>query len=244
MQKYYIPHKLKIGDISHLSDNDSEMIISQGNLKEQDLIEIETYDKIYLAQITFIDKGSVEIEIVEDKGERLIKENPTVTLIQSLSNDSKFNYVLEKSVEIGIGKIIPIESSYSLKNVKKANKDKGLWSKIVIDATEQSRNPNPTIIENSIKISQLNKNQFQKSIKICLATENVNNVFLNEYVKDIDIKKDIVIAVGPEKGWSSSDIEIFKSLDFDFVKLKGNILRTETAGLVIGSIIKYLKGEI
>ena len=49
---------------------------------------------------------------------------------------------------------------------------------------------------------------------------------------------------GPEKGWDISDLEIFKELDFEFIKLKGNILRTETTGLVIGSIIKYLKGEI
>lgn len=85
---------------------------------------------------------------------------------------------------------------------------------------------------------------FKNSANICLATENVNPVFLDEYLKNIDTNKDMVIAIGPEKGWSSSDIKIFEELDFKFVKLRGNILRTETAGLVIGSIIKYLKGEI
>ncbi len=242
MQTYYIPHKLTIGDITHLSDSDSELIISQNKLHEQDLVQIETYNKIYIAQITYIDTSSVEIEIMEDKGERENKTNPTVTIIQSLCNDSKFNYFLEKSVEIGIGRIIPVESNYSLKTKNKALKHTGLWRKIVKDATSQSRNIQPTIIESPIKLSEL-KN-LEDCTKICLATENVEPVYLDEYIKDIDINKDIVIAIGPEKGWSSSDIEVFKNLDFDFVKLKGNILRTETAGLVIGSIIKYLKGEI
>ncbi|MCD4756544.1 RNA methyltransferase [bacterium] len=244
MQTYYIPHKLKIGDITHLSDSDSEMIISQQKLHEQDLVEIETYDKVFIAQITYIEKGSVEIEIVEEKGERVTKEYPTTTILQSLSNDSKFNYFIEKCVEIGVGRIIPVESQYSLKKKKKAVKSIGLWNKIVSDATEQSRNTRPTIVESPIKISELSNDQLGDCIKICLATENVESIYLNEYIQGIDIRKDIVIAIGPEKGWSSSDIEIFKKLDFDFVKLRGNILRTETAGIVIGSIVKYLKGEI
>jgi 16S rRNA (uracil1498-N3)-methyltransferase len=244
MQKFFIPHKLKLRDITHLSDSDSELIISQKILNIEDLVEIETYEKIFIGQITDITKGSVEIEIVEEKGERTNKIKPSVTIVQSISNDSKFNYFLEKSVEIGIGKILPIESKYSLKNKNKALKDFGLWNKIIKDATDQSRNPYPPILEKPIKIKDLNANDFKDSIKICLATENVNPILLDEYLKTINIDKDFVIAIGPEKGWSSSDIKIFKELDFKFVKLKGNILRTETAGLVIGSIIKYLKGEI
>jgi 16S rRNA (uracil1498-N3)-methyltransferase len=244
MQIYYIPHKLKVGDITHLSDSDSELVISNKTLHEQDLVQIETYNKIYTAQITYIDTSSVEIEILEEIGERQTSKQPSVTIIQSLSNDSKFNYFLEKSVEIGIGRIIPIESQYSLKSKKKAFKDIGLWRKIVIDATKQSRNTQPTIVESPIRISELNNNLLGDSIKICLATENIDPIYLNEYLSKIDISRDIVIAIGPEKGWSSRDIEVFKNLNFNFVKLKGNILRTETAGLVIGSIIKYLKGEI
>ncbi|MDD3474548.1 MAG: RsmE family RNA methyltransferase [Candidatus Dojkabacteria bacterium] len=244
MQKYFIPHKLKLGDITHLSDNDSELVISQNKLNIEDLVEIETYEKVFIGQITDIAKTSVEIEIVEDKGERISKVQPSITIIQSLSNDSKFNYFLEKSVEIGIGRIIPVESKYSLKNKNKALKNFGLWNKIVKDATEQSRNPYPPILEKPIKIKELNSNDFKDTVNICLATENVNPTFLDEYLKTIDIDKDIVIAIGPEKGWSSSDIKIFKESNFKFVKLRGNILRTETAGLVIGSIIKYLKGEI
>lgn len=244
MQSYYIPHKLKVGDITHLSDSDSELIISENKLQEQDLVGIETYDRIYTAQITYIDTSSVEIQIVEDIGERENKIEPTLTIIQSLSNESKFNYFLEKSVEIGIGRIIPVESQYSLRSKKKAVKDIGLWRKIVKDATEQSRNITPTIVDNPIKLPELPQSNISNTIRICLATENVSPVLLNEYLKGVDISKDIVVAIGPEKGWSSKDIDVFRSLNFDFVKLKGNILRTETTGLVIGSIIKYLKGEI
>ena len=239
MKKYFIKHKLTLGDITHLSDSDSELIISNKEVNIEDIIEIETYEKIFLGQITDISKSSVEVEIIEEKGPR---DTPSITIIQSLSNDSKFNYFIEKSVEIGIEKIIPVETKYSLKNKKKALKDYPLWNKIVKEATEQSRNIFPTIIEKPLNMEELGKYQFENNAtKICLATENVPTKYLRDLVID---SRPVYIAIGPEKGWSSSDIDILKGLDFQFIQLKGNILRTETTGLVIGSIIKYIKGEI
>jgi 16S rRNA (uracil1498-N3)-methyltransferase len=249
MQKFFIRHKLSIGDIAHLSDSDSELIIKEGKYNIEDVIEVETYEKHFYAQITDISKGSIEVQMVEDLGERKSEYTPSITIIQSLSNDTKFNYFIEKSVEIGIERIIPIQSKYSLKTKAKAIKDTGYWNKLVKDAVEQSRNIFPTIIKKPVRINELDKYDLE-GIKICLSTESagVKPKYLREIMeKELskeDLSRPIHIAIGPEKGWSSSDIKIFRELGFEFVKLKGNILRTETTGLVIGSVIKYLKGEL
>ena len=105
-----------------------------------------------------------------------------------------------------------------------------------------SRNIKPTIIEKPIYLRDLT---IEKSDNlVCLTTENVDSVSLKEYLSSCEINKPFVIAIGPEKGWSSKDIEILKEKGFKFIRLSGNILRTETSSLVIGSIVKYLKGEI
>jgi len=244
MQKYFIRHKLQVGDTTFLSDSDSEIAISQNLLKIEDPVHIETLEDLFLAQVVDIKPASIEVEIIEHIGERESEYKPSITIIQSLSNESKFNYFIEKSVEIGIEKIIPMESEYSLKKEKQAIKDTGYWNKLVKDATEQSRTIFPTNIERPIRIQKLDTLDFSDSVKICLATENVESISLGKFLKETDMNKPFVIAIGPEKGWSSKDLEIFKNLGFNFVNLKGNILRTETTGLVIGSIIKYLKGEI
>lgn len=242
MQKYFVRHKLSVGDITHLSDSDSELVISQGKLNIEDIIQVETYENVFLGQITDMSGNSVEVEILEAQGQRENAYIPSVSIIQSLSNDTKFNYFLEKSVEIGIEKIIPTETRYSLKTKAKAIKDYGMWNKVVRDATEQSRNTFPTVIEKPIRINDLLNYNFEaNAVKICLATENVEP----KYLEQVNLKDNpVYIAIGPEKGWSSSDLEIFKELNFEFVKLRGNILRTETAGIVMGSIVKYIKGEI
>ena len=242
MNTFYIKHKVSEQDIVHLSDSDSEFVIRELKLNIEDIVQIETYEAFFLAMITDIEGNSVEIEIREKVKDKENIQGVGITLIQSLVNKSKFNYFLEKSVEIGVDRIIPIESQYSLLNKNKALKEYGLWQKIVKDATEQSRNIKPTSIEKPIKIDELRVEEREN--KICLATENVKSMTLKEYMKVANINKSFTVAIGPEKGWSSDDIKSFKKLGFSFIKLNGNILRTESSGLVITSIIKYLKGEI
>jgi len=242
MNTFYIKHKVSEQDIVHLSDSDSEFVIRELKLDIEDIVQIETYEAFFLAMITDIEGNSVEIEIREKVKDKENIQGVGITLIQSLVNRSKFNYFLEKSVEIGVDRIIPIESQYSLLNKNKALKEYGLWQKIVKDATEQSRNIKPTSIEKPIKIDELRVEEREN--KICLATENVKSTTLKEYMKVANINKSFTVAIGPEKGWSSDDIKSFKKLGFSFIKLNGNILRTESTGLVITSIIKYLKGEI
>ena len=242
MYKFFVSHKLTEGDITHLSDKDSSFAINSLKIQIEDVLEIESYEAIFLAIVTDIQKNSVEIEIKEKVRDKDRIEDIGITVVQSLSNESKFNYFVEKSVEIGIDRIIPVESKYSLRTKNKAMKDYGLWRKIVKDATEQSRTQRETIIEKPIRLSDLKLEK--DSNKICLATENVNTEALREYIKNVDIKRPFIIAIGPEKGWSEKDMQIFKDLNFRFVKFEGNILRTETSALVIGSILKYLRGEI
>lgn len=242
MNRFFVGHTIEEGDITHLSDKDSAFVINVLKLNIEDVVEIENLTSVFFAIITDIQKNSVEVEVKEKTEDKEKIESNGITIIQSLSNSSKFNYFVEKSVELGIERIIPIESKYSLRTKNQAIKDYGLWKKIVKDAKEQSHTLRDTQIDRPIKISDL---KIEKdSNKICLALENIDTFPLSGYIKNIDIKKPFVIAIGPEKGWSEKDINIFKELGFSFIKLQGNILRTESTGLVIGSIIKYLKGEI
>jgi len=242
MNRFFVKHKLSINDVTHLSDSDSELVINHLKLKPENFIEIETYEALFLGVITDTRKNSVEVEILEIISQKDIQDTFDISIAQSLVGREKFNFLIEKSVEIGIDMIIPIESQYSTVRKNKAIKEYGLWKKIVKDAVEQSRNIKPTIVEKPIKLTDLKSNNLVN--KICLSTENTDCITLREYLREVDIKESFLIAIGPEKGWSSKDLEFFDKEGFKFVKLEGNVLRTETASLVVGSIIKYLKGEI
>jgi 16S rRNA (uracil1498-N3)-methyltransferase len=246
MKRYHIRHKVQPGDIVHLSDSDSELIISQKWHDEEDFVEIHAEDKIFLGQITFIDKASVEVEIQsfvrraeEEVASPRDLSKPRLILIQSLTNDSKFTFLLEKAVEIGVDQIIPVESEYSLLDVNKAQKHVGLWRKVIHDAVEQSRNPLPTFFDRPILLEEIKRPTNPQFMQICLATEAIE---AKPFAQVIKPNTSLIIAIGPEKGWSSKDLNIFREKGFEFASLGKNILRTETPGLVIGSIFNFING--
>lgn len=243
VNSYYIPHKLKVGDIAHLSDSDSEIIIAKQLHEIEDIINIETLQAVFRAVITDISKSSVEVEILEETKE-IPKTKPTssIILLQALSGDKKFNSLIEKCVQIGVTTIIPLETTYSTMSEKEATKKMNSYRSIIKEATEQSRNPSPTVILEPVKITQLYDMTFPNTTRLCFATESVKTLGLQEALNTDN--QNYVVAVGPETGWSSEDLEVLENLHFKFVRLKGNILRTETAGIVVSSIIQYLNGNL
>jgi 16S rRNA (uracil1498-N3)-methyltransferase len=241
MPNYFVPHKLKVGDITNLSDKDSSFVISKKLFNIEDPVKIETLESIFWGIVTNIEKNSVEVEIVEKISDSFSqKTNFSITVIQSISNDFRFNFFLEKSVELGIKKIIPVESKYSCIKKNKAVKKFGMYKKTIRDAAEQSRNPHVVEILKPIYLKDLE--EFGTKNKICLTTEMDGILTVDKVLEKKDLHSDWVLAIGPERGWSVSDLEIFTNLGFDFVRLGKNILRTETASLVLASILNFKAG--
>lgn len=264
MKRYYIRHKISVSDTVHLSDSDSALIIDRKLHKEEEFIELASSNGVFLGQITFISPASVEVEVV-DKISNITdiyeETGIQVTVAQALSNDAKFHYFLEKAVEIGVNEIIPIETEYSLVDKKQAIKKLNTWNKIVNEATEQSRNPSPPVILKPILIDEITNKADSSEIRIALATEAIDKHSIKDVIatdksgnsRDTGISgsksaekssRKYLVAIGPERGWSSSDLETLKNKGFVFVFLKGNILRTETASIVITTILKYVNGEL
>jgi 16S rRNA (uracil1498-N3)-methyltransferase len=243
MNRYFIRHFVKPGDITHLSDRDSGIIIEKRTQKEEDYVEIQSDQDLFLAQITFIDKASVEVEIIKPIGKVSHDEDSkfSVTLIQAIGADKRFNFILEKSTELGISRIIPVVSELSPISLSDAKKNYTKWVQIIDQSRIQSRNPNPPQIDKPLLIEDLTekKDELYKDTqkKICLSSEVLEKGIFS---KSVQRKASYVIAVGPEKGWSLSDIEVFKKLGFSFVTIGKNILRMETAGIVATSIINFV----
>jgi 16S rRNA (uracil1498-N3)-methyltransferase len=246
MKPFYIYHKLSLGDTAYLSDTTSDFIIEKQLYHLEDIVQVSSPNGIFHARIINIEKHSVEVEVIDQISNEIIgsTENNGITLIQSVSGDSKFKFLIEKSVELGVERIIPVVSEYSLLTFKQALGKQHLWHTTIKDAIEQSRTKIQTAIEIPIRIEKLLEEDFSNSIDFCMTTEHTKTKSFAEILKDVKITKPFVIAIGPEKGWSASDLNIFKKSGFKFIELKGNILRTETAGIAISSIIQFLKGKI
>jgi len=241
MKPIFIPKKLKTGQIAHLSDQQSEIFITEKTLSVESILEIKTPFAIHKAQVVHIDKVSIEIKILTtNEIPKVTIALPKLAIIQSVSTDKKFEYFLEKTVEIGVTEIFPVHTEYSLVKYSEARNKIDRWRKIVHEAKKQSR----TKFQSDINIIEKLSDEFlhnaiknYKSAKICLASSEIKTT---NFEKALNDSSKAIIAIGPEKGWHSSELKLFKKHGFKFAHLGSNILRTETAATVAATLFNFV----
>lgn len=162
-----------------------------------------------------------------------------VALFQALPKQDKLELVVQKSVELGVNEIIPIETTFTVSkiNSKTSSKIERL-QKISETASKQCgrgiipKVHQPLTFKESIKYA----NDFELKI---VAYEKEKDVTLKEVLKNNVGVKSICFFVGSEGGFSTSEIDMLKENGFNSITLGNRILRTETVGLTVLSNIMY-----
>lgn len=238
----YIRHKISIGDSPYLSEQDSEILRSQGEGVLESIIKLSSPSGIYRGQVIDDTHTSLRVEILQQVDE----PTPTapkdyITLHQAIMHHEKFKILLEKLSEIGVDRIVPITTEYTRVNMKKFEKNRGLYNKIIRDSKEQSRRPYPLELDSVADLSDITA--VPDWCNIAMVTEPGLKPAPLDILTD-DIKRNSVsYIIGPETGWSRADLTTLSKQGFKPTSLAGNILRTETAAIAVGSIIKFIKNS-
>lgn len=200
----------------------------------------------YLCEIKEIKEENIICNIKE-KLLNNVESNIKVTIMQGLPKADKMELIIQKSVELGVNNIIPIEMKRCVVKLKDKDKIKKIerWQKISVVAAKQSgRNIIPEInqVENLKNICET----FENYDIVLLAYENEKeNTIKNELKqlkeknqnKNEDVK--IAILIGPEGGITEEEVEIARKKGAKIITLGKRILRTETVALNVLSIIMY-----
>ena len=155
-----------------------------------------------------------------------------ITLYQGLPKGDKMEWIIEKAIECGACKIVPVCTSRSVpklsdphKNAKKTDR----FSRIAEAAAAQSmRGIIPPVLPNQSFTSALK----DANNNMCLvAYENEHTTTINSALGKLT-PKPIAIWIGPEGGFDDSEIQALTNMGAITVSLGPRILRTETAGIV------------
>ncbi len=157
-----------------------------------------------------------------------------VTLGIALPKGNGFDDLVRACTELGVNRIIPLITARTL-NQAGSNKLER-WRKIATEAIEQSQRQVIPIIELPTPLSEAltNPEHLDTSRYICV-TRRSGNHLLEELSKQVH--KNITLAIGPEGGWTESEIEMALGSGYQPVSLGKTILRTITAPIVAMSII-------
>lgn len=201
--------------------------------------------KDYLCEIQEIKEEYIQCKIKKEL-ENNVESNIKVTIMQGLPKADKMELIIQKSVELGVYEITPIEMKRCVVKLNEKDKQKKVqrWQKISEVAAKQSgRNIIPKI--NSI-INLKNICNLVKEYDIVLiAYENEEKATIKKELKKIkeEINNDkeikIAVIVGPEGGISQEEIELLQKAGAKSITLGKRILRTETVALNVLSVIMY-----
>ena len=210
----------------------NELIICNTSNKKDYLCKIEEISEEYI-------KCKIEKELENNS-----ESNIQVTIMQGLPKADKMELIIQKSVELGVYDIIPIEMKRCVVKVNEKDKQKKLqrWQKISEVAAKQSgRNIIPQIKE-KVNIKQV-CNLVKDYDKLIVAYEEEKENSLKSELKSIKSKDKenikIAILVGPEGGIDLAEIEELRKAGAVIVTLGKRILRTETVALNVLSNIMY-----
>lgn len=245
MKKYipriYTNNHLDINEIFYLSKDHIHYIKEVLRMKNQDILEIfNNTNYIFLGKIINIKKKIIEIQIFESKLKNI--ESPLhIHLGQVILNYKNMDFVIQKSIELGIKTITPLlfDNCNFQKNIISISKKIQHWKKIAISSCQQCKRNIIPEIKYPEKIFSWCKNNKENNINILFHPKST--LTLNELPKSI---KCIQIIVGSEKGFSDNDIKKIIKYGFISIKLGPRILRAETASIAAITALQTKFGDL
>ncbi len=198
--------------------------------------------KEYQASIARISPREVILSLAPG-AESPDKESPfKIILGTALLKSAKFDWLLQKVTELGVGEIVPFSSSHVVPRwgEGQAEKRHARWEKIVAEAAKQcGRAVIPGVLPPR-SFEEVLEGDWGEVTKAIL-WEKEKAVALNEVVAR---SSGVFALVGPEGGFSDGEARQAQAAGFQPVRLGPRILRAETAGIAVVAILQFILGDL
>lgn len=209
-----------------------EILISNGHDREYHCSIVEINNEEVIADIIDIDGPCRELPV-------------KVYLFQGLPKGDKMEIVIQKMVELGAYEIVPVSTKRSvvkLDEKKAANKQKR-WNLIAESAAKQSkRGIIPKV--NPVCTFKQAIDMAKKLDMIIIPYEEAENMaYTREIISKIEPHMSVGIFIGPEGGFEQEEMQMALDNDGKSITLGKRILRTETAGMALMSVLMFAMEE-
>ena len=175
-------------------------------------------------------------------GEQVVVNNESplnITLLQGISRGERMDYALQKAVELGVNKIIPVLTERCNVQLSGGRSEKRLshWRGVMISACEQSGR---SILPELTQIMSLEAALSENKV-IC---KLVLDPLAEQGFTTLEKYDDIALLIGPEGGLSEQEIMQAINVDFQSVRFGPRILRTETATVAALAVVQTMWGDL
>lgn len=246
MQQYFIEQPASVGDVIEMNREQAHHIGHVMRMRALDVIRIADVNAhLFYAQVEFT--GPQVFARIMEPIEDHTRTKVSISLAQCLIKGEKWDYLLQKSAELGVESIYPFTSSRCVVKTKNEKLDKKMqrWNKILQEACEQCKRSTLVGLHVPMRLQELGTIQADLKL-IAYEDADTNSQRLCDILQEHKDVSSVAVAVGCEGGFSKEEVKELEEQGYHCVSLGSRILRAETAAIsLINSISFYyeLVGE-
>ena len=189
----------------------------------------------FLCAIEKISKRETELKIIKEVSPTAPESNLDLTLAVALLKGEKYDLVMQKAVELGVSRFVPLKTIRADVKIKDDEKKMERRRKIIIDATKQCGRA--ALMEIALPVDFEKFIAVADGVKILFAEKGGTNF------SDIENAKKITAVIGAEGGWEEAEIEAARENGFHIITFGGRILRAETAAISVAAVLQNRFGD-
>ncbi|MBQ4612127.1 MAG: 16S rRNA (uracil(1498)-N(3))-methyltransferase [Clostridia bacterium] len=241
MPRFFVNGPLAVGDTAVIDSADARHIAGALRMAVGESLTLcDGNGTDYAATITAIGKDAVTVS-VDNAAPNATEPSLAVTLYMGMPKGDKLEFVIQKAVELGVTKVVPVVTARSIVRVsgKDAEKKQVRLQRIAAEAAGQcGRGIIPTVyapIDFKTALARL------KEERVLLCYEG-GGAPIGTLVTPDDTAVSLVI--GPEGGFAPEEVEAIKALGGRIATLGPRILRCETAPLAALAVLMEKSGNM
>jgi len=207
-------------------------------LKKGDSVDIfDGQGSEFLCAIEEFKKDEVLIAI---KGKLVSKRDKpySVTLYQAIPKKSKMDFVIEKTVELGVDRIVPIMTERTIPEIKDPAGRIERWKRIGMASSKQCGRRTLPVVSDITDFDNALIDSKQKGL-VVFASLDKESKSLNKILRETPVPKNIAVFVGPEGDFSPAEVSMAKGSGYSICSLGDMVLKSDTAAIYILSCLSY-----
>jgi len=217
------------GDRAALTGDHAAHLIRVLRARVGQEFDIATPTALRRGRIRSIDEHRVEFELGEEFPTPAIAR---ITLLLAIFKFDRMEWAIEKCTELGAARIIPVVAQRTESHLASAAiKRRERWRRLALEAAEQSRRAAPPEISEPVKLKDAVG--LTATTRIVLAESETQALLRDRIPSDAT---DLGVAIGPEGGWTDSELKLFQASGWISASLGPTILRAETAAIAAVAI--------
>lgn len=208
--------------------------------KNEEIIVCDGAGKDYDCRISGMTSEKVVADIL-DVCDNLSELETAITLFQGYPKSDKLELIIQKNVELGVSRIVPVMTKRTVVKLddKKADRKTERYQSIALSAAKQcgrGRIPEvtkPVTFDEALSMAA--------KLDMCMIPyEEAEGIeFSRKMISEIKGKSSLGIFIGPEGGFDEAEVAAAKEKGIVPITLGHRILRTETAGMAVMSVIMF-----